>query len=70
MFAQRGSAVVHGLRRVFDEADLVARRGGEAVTGGERGGRVVQVSFEFAHQEEDDRVGGASVGGKEGAVGG
>jgi len=43
VFPHRGAAVGWGLGRRFDEADLVAGRGGEAVERGEGCWREVQV---------------------------
>ena len=61
----RGGGV---LRRGFEQADLVAGRGGEAVEGGQGGGGEVQVGVEVGEEEGEDSVGGVDVGGEEGAV--
>lgn len=63
------------MRRRFDEADLVAGGGGEAVRGGEAAGGAGsgaqgEAVGEEGGDEEADGVGGVDVGFVEGPVGG
>lgn len=65
MRAQRHAAVVLRLWRGFDEADLVAREGVEAVEGREvrrRGWGEEEVGGEVCEEEGQDGVGGVDEG--------